>query len=118
MSPEQALRPKDVDVRSDMYGLGITLFELFTTQILPNIYHIVQIAQLRYQRQTTVGKLLDLNLKILPEEFENLFANILNMFGSAPKSRPSSRDMEGRLEYLIDSLDGSHLYASKKRKPS
>lgn len=110
MSPEQALRPKDIDVRSDMYGLGITLFELFTTQILPNIYHVLQIAQLRYQRRTTTGKLLDLDLQILPDEFEHLFTHILNMFSTAPQSRPSSRDMEGRLKYLLDRLGAERLY--------
>src|SRR5262249_37453689 len=34
MSPELAISPKDVTVRSDIYSLGITLFELFSGQIL------------------------------------------------------------------------------------
>lgn len=110
MSPEQALKPKEVDVRSDMYALGITLFELFTTQILPNIYYVVQLVQQRMQRSTVVGKLNNLGLGIIPNEYEDLFTHIYSMFATAPNSRPSSRDMEGRLQYLLDSAGFSHLY--------
>lgn len=110
MSPEQALKPKEVDVRSDMYALGITLFELFTTQTLPNIYYVLQLAQQRMQRSTVMGKLNNLGLGILQSEYEDLFTHIYDMFATAPNSRPSSRDMEGRLQYLLDSASCSHLY--------
>jgi serine/threonine-protein kinase len=42
MSPEQAIQPREVTVRSDMYALGITLFELFTAKILPSHHHVNQ----------------------------------------------------------------------------
>lgn len=109
MSPEQALKPKEVDVKSDMYALGITLFELFTTQILPNIYHVLQISQQRFQRNTITGRLYELNLGILPSEFDDLFTHVYNMFATAPNSRPSSRDMEGRLHSFLEREGYGHL---------
>ncbi len=110
MPQEQALRPQDVDVRSDMYALGITLFELFTSQILPNIFHVLQLTQQRAQRGNIVSKLHSLGLGIVPNEYEDLFTNIYNMFAPTPSSRPSSNDMEGRLKHLLDRLNYSHLY--------
>jgi len=47
MSPEQAVRPKDITVRSDMFSLGITLFELFTGQILQSPHHVFEIMSAR-----------------------------------------------------------------------
>ena len=52
MSPEQATKPKDVTVRSDMYSLGITLFELFTNQIFPSQHHVYEITYQRMRRST------------------------------------------------------------------
>ena len=110
MPQEQALRPQDVDVRSDMYALGITLFELFTSQILPNIFHVLQLTQQRAQRGNVVSKLHNLGLGLLPNEYEDLFAHIYNMLSPTPGNRPSSKDMEGRLKHLLDRLGHSHLY--------
>lgn len=110
MPPEQALNPKEVDVRADMYALGITLFELFTTQILPSIYHVLQLTQQRAQRGNVIAKLHSLGLGILPDEYEDLFVRIYNMLAPTPSNRPSSNDMEGRLQYYLDSLGYEHLY--------
>jgi serine/threonine-protein kinase len=62
MSPEQAIRPKDVTVRSDMYSLGVTLFELFSGAILPSPHHVFEIRQVRMSRSSTAGRLLALGL--------------------------------------------------------
>src|ERR1700731_3772496 len=47
MSPELAIAPKMVSVRSDVYSLGITLFELFTAQILATPHHVFEIMNAR-----------------------------------------------------------------------
>lgn len=56
MSPEQAIAPKDVTVRSDIYSLGITLFELFTGQILLSPHHVFVILNARLSRGTTASR--------------------------------------------------------------
>lgn len=45
MSPEQGETPKDIDIRSDIYSLGVTLFELLS-------------GELPFQGETAVQKLL------------------------------------------------------------
>lgn len=107
MSPEQATKPKDVSVRSDMYSLGITLFELFTNQILPSPHHVFQITQLRLQRNgNIVSKLHDLGLGVVPSQFEELFSSIFDMFLTGPTGRPSSKQMKGRLEFIQEQIEG------------
>lgn len=105
MSPEHALEPKSVEVRSDMYSFGITLFELFTNHILPSPYHVFQLTQQRIQRGTVLSRLSELGLGYLDPQFHDLFESIYDCFLPAPKSRPSSTQMEGRLAYLLDQIE-------------
>jgi eukaryotic-like serine/threonine-protein kinase len=103
MSPEQAVRPRDVTVRSDMFSLGITLFELFTGRILDSPHHVFEIMSARTGRQSIMGKLLGLGVPARYEEAD-LFELVLDMFLVSPKNRPSSMTVAGRMERLLERI--------------
>lgn len=93
MPPEQSINPKDVTVRSDMWTLGITLFELFTNQILPNYHYVYQLREVRMERSTLYGRMYKLGLGTIPPayaEYELILEEILNSL-LKESSRPSSR---------------------------
>jgi serine/threonine-protein kinase len=96
MSPEQAVRPKSVSVKSDIWSLGITLFELFTGQVLASAHHVYELQNARHSRGTTMSRFLNIGYKL---DFGNLdLADlVLDMF-LAPDGRPPIDKIRGRLE--------------------
>lgn len=47
MSPEQAIHPKEVTLQADIFSFGLTLFELFTGQVLPSPHHVYELEPIR-----------------------------------------------------------------------
>ena len=97
MSPEQALKPKDITVRSDMFSLGITLFELFSGSILASPHHVFEIMTARNMRGSISGKLISLGLPRMTVFDETIFDVLLELFGPA-SHRPTSKQVAPRFE--------------------
>jgi hypothetical protein len=90
-----------------MFSLGITLFELFTGQILQSPHHIFEIMSARNSRDGTMGKLLKLGIRC-PDEDVGIFQLVLDMFLTAPKSRPTSSTAAGRILFSLEKLSTSN----------
>lgn len=97
MSPEQAIAPRDVTVRSDIYSLGITLFELFTGQILASPHHVYEVMNARLSRGTTMSRFNQMGYRIHAED-ELLATLILEMHLRGATGRPSIDRVRGKLE--------------------
>jgi len=106
MSPEAAIRPKDVSVRSDIYSLGITLFELFTGQILASAHHVFEIMNARLTRGTTPSRYLDMGYKLESRD-EPLAELLLDMHLRGQTGRPTAEKVRGRLEWEYERRHGA-----------
>jgi serine/threonine protein kinase len=105
MSPEQAVRPKEVTTRSDIFSFGITLFELFTEQILISPHHVFEIHAARMLRDTTIGRFASMGYHINPPD-AILGELVLDMLLRGIKSRPSIDKIRGRLCFAYEKISG------------
>jgi len=103
MSPEQSINPKEVSVRSDMFSFGITLFELFSGQILPSPHHIFQVMTARQSRSTTIARLHSLGV-LCSYDQAAVFDLVLDMFLMGAGGRPSSKRVAGTMQYYLENM--------------
>ena len=99
MPPEQSTNPKTVKVKSDMWSLGISLWELFTNQILPDYHFVYQLREVRMERSNLLGRMYKLGLGTAiagHTELHPLLDAILDSF-LGQSSRPSSTKLSGLL---------------------
>ncbi len=96
MSPEQAIAPKDVTVRSDIFSFGITLVELFTGHILQSPHHVFEIMNARISRGNTYSRLAGMGYHIAQEDL-GIAELVLDMFSRSPSSRPAIDKIVGCL---------------------
>ena len=100
MPPEQSTNPKDVKVKSDMWSLGISLWELFTNQILADYHFVYQLREVRMERSNLLGRMYKLGLGTAIAgytELHPLLEAILDSF-LGQSTRPSSRKLSGMLK--------------------
>jgi eukaryotic-like serine/threonine-protein kinase len=96
MSPELAIAPRDVTVRSDVYSLGITFIELFSGQILASAHHVYEIMNARLSRGTTQSRYLSMGYNISGDD-DSIAELLLDMFLKV-SGRPTIEKIKGRLE--------------------
>ena len=94
MSPEQAIAPKNVGVKSDIYSLGITLFELFAGRILASPHHVFEIMNARLSRRTTISRFrsMEYHLDLQDQDIGEL---LLDMHLRGIQGRPSIDRVRG-----------------------
>lgn len=97
MSPEQAIAPRDLSVRSDIYSLGITLFELFTSQILASPHHVFEIMNARLLRGNTASRFFSMGYTV-HEKDEMVAGLLLEMHRRGATGRPPIERIKGILE--------------------
>lgn len=106
MSPEQAINPKSVTNRCDIYSFGITLFELFSGQILASPHHVFEVMNARLLRGTTVSRFMSMNYRIKQSD-EFICELLLNMHLRGAKGRPNIEKVKGILEHEYETRFGS-----------
>lgn len=106
MSPEQAIQPREVGVKSDIYALGITLYELFTGQIIPSPHHVFEITSARLSQGGTIARYLKLGMRV-PLEDSHLAGVLLDMQMRGVTSRPTIDKVLTAIEWSFEQRFGA-----------
>jgi len=86
-----------------MFSLGISLFELFSGQILASPHHVFAITSARLARDTTWGRMHSLGYDIDYED-TTIAETLLDMHLRGVRRRPSVSTVRGRLMAYLDRL--------------
>lgn len=100
MPPEQSTNPKEVSVKSDMWSLGITLWELFTNQILADYHFVYQLRDIRMERSNLLGRMYKLGFGTTISRYTEIHPIMEALLDSflGQSSRPSSAKLSGMLK--------------------
>lgn len=105
MSPEQAIAPRDVTVRSDIYSLGITLFELFTGHVLASAHNVFEVYSARMARGTTMSRYQSMGYHLSYTD-SDIAGIVLDMHLRSARGRPPIDKIFGRLQWEYEQRVG------------
>ncbi|MBX3473578.1 MAG: serine/threonine protein kinase [Planctomycetes bacterium] len=105
MSPEQAVRPKEVTAKADVYSFGITLFELFTDQVLLSPHHVFEVMFQRLQRGTVLSRYANMGIQVAMDD-SDVAELILEMHLRGATGRPSMELVRGTLRRFLETRFG------------
>ena len=103
MSPEQATDPKRISIKSDIFSIGITLYELLTGEILGSAHHVFQLMSTRMTRGSTHARFMSLGHDLVGEE-DAFCEKLLDCFLRGIANRPKIADLHGCLSHLYSLL--------------
>jgi len=106
ISPEQAMGQKDLDIRSDIYSLGITLFQMLTGQLPFDGESALEVCNQHLHE--TIPNPLNFNENLSPE----IVKLVKKMTGKNPGKRPQDPD---ELLYLINCTMEGYLPKAKSQ---
>ena len=121
MSPEQMESAKDVDARSDIWALGVILYELSTGKTPFNADTIVSLITEVLQKTPVVPSKLQAGIppeldacvmRCLSKRPWERYANVAELAAALVKFAPKQRGSLGRIERILGAGDGKTAVAS------
>lgn len=113
ISPEQARDPRSVDVRSDLYSLGCTIFHMLAGA--PPFPGLNVVQKLLHHQEKPAPDIRTIN----PEVPESLAALIARLMAKSPADRPSSADScVKQLEAIRDEQAAKALASVAEAEPN
>jgi serine/threonine protein kinase len=106
MAPEQAIAPNKVSAKSDVYSVGITLFELITNKILASPHHVTEIMLARLAKGTTISRFFGMGYQLSRAD-EEIGELLLDTFLRGIDGRPRIAQIRSALRRAYEQLAGN-----------